>query len=240
MVRAMLRQESDYAGWHNALATLFLPPRPSGCFPLGYTQPVASLPHTNREIEVKLRVADVATALANLRRLGASERGRVLERNTLFDTPDSALRLDRCVLRVRKELAAASRTARAGRSRALVTFKAPVPATGLSRYKEKLERETAIHHPRRWGRMLRSLGFRPGFRYEKYRTSFHLSGLEVSLDETPVGIFLELEGPPRAIDRAARELGYSRRDYARETYWELYAADCRRRGRLPRNMLFHP
>jgi adenylate cyclase, class 2 len=238
-MRAMLRQESDYAGWHNALATLFLPPPPPGCFPLGYTQRVASLPRTNREIEVKLRVAEVTSVLGNLRRLGASERGRVLERNTLYDTPDSALRMTRCVLRVRQEVGAPSWTVRAGRSRAVVTFKSPVPTIALSRYKEKLERETAILHPERWVRMLRSLGFRPGFRYEKYRTSFQLMGLDVSLDETPVGTFLELEGPRRAIDRVARELGYLRRDYARGTYWDLYAADCRRRGRLPRNMVFH-
>jgi hypothetical protein len=53
-----------------------------------------------------------------------------------------------------------------------------------------------------------------------------------------VGIFLELEGSPRAIDRAARSLGFSPRDYIRSTYWDLWAADCRRHNRFPKNMLF--
>jgi len=42
------------------------------------------------------------------------------------------------------------------------------------------------------------------FRYEKYRTTFRLpdsnawaNGLLIELDETPIGTFVELEGPPR-------------------------------------------
>jgi adenylate cyclase class 2 len=58
------------------------------------------------------------------------------------------------------------------------------------------------------------------------------------LDETPVGAFLELEGPPDAIDKAAEALGYSRKDYLVKNYLELYAEDCRRKGVSPGNMLF--
>jgi adenylate cyclase class 2 len=86
--------------------------------------------------------------------------------------------------------------------------------------------------------MLGSLGLRPGFRYEKYRSTFRLPGLHLDLDETPIGVFLELEGSPSAIDRTARALGYAPRDFIRATYYDLYAADCRRHGRIPRNMLF--
>jgi adenylate cyclase class 2 len=92
--------------------------------------------------------------------------------------------------------------------------------------------------PRRLSQALRGLGFRPGFRYEKYRTSFHLNALHIDLDETPVGVFLELEGRPTAINRAARVLGFSPKDYIRSTYWTLYAAECRRHHRKPQNMLF--
>ena len=81
---------------------------------------------------------------------------------------------------------------------------------------------------------------RPTFRYEKFRTAYRLprSRLHLDLDETPVGVFLELEGEPRAIDRAARALGFAPSDYIRGTYWDVYAADCRRRGRIRRNMVF--
>ena len=86
--------------------------------------------------------------------------------------------------------------------------------------------------------VLRSLGLRAGFQYEKYRTAFRLPGLHLDLDETPVGIFLELEGSPQAIDRVSCALGFSPRYYIRKTYGDLYADDCCRRGRVPRNMLF--
>ncbi|MBZ5694898.1 MAG: class IV adenylate cyclase [Acidobacteriia bacterium] len=193
---------------------------------------------TVRETEVKLRVKDVNGLIRKLKRLGCHCSGRVLERNTLFDTPDSDFRRRGRLLRVRTEAPAPSRLVRGGSRRTLMTSKSPALASAGSRYKEKLERELVVRSAARWPAALRSLGFRPGFSYEKYRTTFRLPGLHLDLDETPVGVFLELEGSPRAIDRAARSLGFSRRDYIRGTYWDLYAAECRRRGRVPRNMLF--
>jgi len=62
--------------------------------------------------------------------------------------------------------------------------------------------------------------------------------LLVELDETPVGNFVELEGPAEAIDKAAEALGYTRKDYLVKNYLALYAEDCRRRGVPPGNMLF--
>ena len=62
--------------------------------------------------------------------------------------------------------------------------------------------------------------------------------LLIELDETPLGTFLELEGPAEAIDRAAQELGYSRKDYIAKSYLALYLEECRRRGEQPKNMVF--
>ena len=100
------------------------------------------------------------------------------------------------------------------------------------------EREAPVKDAIRLTEILKSLGFRPGFRYEKYRSSFRLRELHLDLDETPVGVFLELEGSPSAIDRTALALGYGPKDYIRATYWSVYAAECRRRKVKPRNMLF--
>ena len=191
-----------------------------------------------REIEIKLRIADVPALTRGLRRLGAASRGRVLERNILYDTPDADFRRCGRLLRLRIETPVASGAIRGGSRRAVITAKAPIPSSRDSRYKQKLEREVELASPGRWPGALRSLGLRPSFRYEKYRTCFRLPGLHLDLDETPIGDFLELEGSPRAIDRIARALGFSPRDYIQSTYGDLYAADCRRRGRFPRNMLF--
>jgi adenylate cyclase class 2 len=206
---------------------------------------------TNREIEVKLRVADVPAMLRKLENLGARYESRVLERNTLYDTPDSDFRRRGALLRIRVETQAPRRDARpskrsrkpsaTGNHRVILTSKAPAIASSASdrRYKEKLERELIVPgSPTSWDRALRSLGLRPGFRYEKYRSTFRLPHLALELDETPIGVFLELEGLPLAIDRAARALGYSSRDYYCGSYWDVYVADCRRRGVTPRNMVW--
>lgn len=197
---------------------------------------------TKREIEIKLRIADLRGILSKLRKLRAVSHGRVFEQNTLYDTPSFEIRGSGRLLRLRTDTPAAAAWARPGRRAMILTLKGPLPIRSAGRavlpYKERLEREVIVLRARRWPTALRSLGLRPTFRYDKYRTSFRLAKLHVDLDETPIGVFLELEGSPAAIDRAARALGFSLRDYSRQSYWEVYAADCRRRGRVPRNMLF--
>jgi adenylate cyclase class 2 len=198
------------------------------------------VPHhpTARETEIKLRVADLDGLIRRLCGIRWHCIGRVLEQNALYDTADSDLRRRGRLLRVRIETPAPSHMVRGGLRRAWIISKSPVPGTGPSRYKEKLEREAVLPSVRGLNATLASLGLRRGFRYEKYRTSLRLPGLHLDLDETPVGVFLEIEGRPKAIDRVASALGFSPGDYLRSTYWDLYAAECRRQGRVARNMLF--
>ena len=195
---------------------------------------------THREVEVKLPVGDIRALVRKLRNLGAVNRGRVFERNALYDTPDSTLRTAGRLLRLRVETPARAEWSHAGLGRCFITSKAPAePSRTGSRYKERLEREAGIRHPERWPQILHSFGLRSSFVYEKFRTSFRLAGLHLDLDETPVGTFLELEGSGKVIDRVAKSLGYSARDYFCGTYWDVYAADCRRRGVALKNMVFH-
>lgn len=198
---------------------------------------------TNREVEIKLRVTDLRATILAIQALGATSQGRVFEANTLYDTPHSDLRRRGRLLRVRTESAAPeSHGVRPNRvHRIVLTSKAPPPrsAKTKSRFKERAEREVVVSHDSRdWRATLAPLGFQAAFRYEKYRTSFRLRGLHLDLDETPVGTFLELEGRPAAIDRVARTLGYKPSAYIRGTYWDVYAADCRRHGRPIKNMVF--
>lgn len=194
-----------------------------------------------REIEVKLRVERLEEMVERIRALrGVSCDGRVFERNALYDTAAGDFRRSGCLLRVRVEKPAGSKWVRAGRAAALVTFKAPVPAgtRKRSRYKEKLETEGRISDLRRFEAALGRIGLRATFRYEKYRSIFCMGKLHICVDETPVGTILELEGEPKAIDRVARALGYRPKDYIRGTYWDLYVADCRRRGVKMGDMVF--
>src|ERR1700722_12863044 len=206
---------------------------------------------TNRETEVKLRVADVPDTLRKLATLGARCESSVLERNTLYDTPDSDFRRRGALLRIRAETPprragyqSPKGASRSAPRRTILTSKAPAALRSARdrRYKEKLERELVVPGPpTHWDRKLRSLGLRPGFRYDKIRSTFRLKrfpGPAFELDETPAGTFLEPEGLPREIDHAARAFGYSSSDYYCGSYWDVYVANCRRRGVTPRNMVF--
>jgi adenylate cyclase class 2 len=209
------------------------------------------------EIEIKLRVPDVAALRSHLKHLRAREvTPHTHESNTLYDTPQKNLRRRGQLIRIRIENPAST----IGRSHpnksaaAVLTYKGP---TLLSRnagktgghskirchFKIKDEAEVLFAGADQMARILNALGLRPVFRYEKFRTTYALpgvQGLKIELDETPVGIYLELEGPVAAIDKAARLLGYGRQDYLKDTYGSLYLADCRRRGRKPGDMLFPP
>lgn len=180
------------------------------------------------EVEVKLPVReDPAAVRRMLRRLGYAVRvGRALEVNILFDTPGQKLRRAGKLIRLR----------RLG-GRHVLTFKG-VPQA--SKHKVREEIETEASNPRALEKILDRLGFHPVFRYEKYRTEFGRKGEPgvVTLDETPIGNYLEVEGAPRWIDQTARKLGYAPADYITASYGRLYLEWCRKTGSTPGNMVF--
>ena len=183
------------------------------------------------EVEVKLAVANAGAMRRALRRLGFVLARREWERDIVLDTRGLALRRSQCLLRLRHH----------GRGWKL-TFKGPAAAN--RRYKTRPETEIEIPDGQRLLQVLEQLGYRPVFRYEKQRSTYLPRGRRrrqdgiTSLDETPIGTFLELEGPGRWIDRTAQALGFSRRDYITRSYASLYRQYCRARGRKPSNMVF--
>ncbi|HEV2342373.1 MAG TPA: class IV adenylate cyclase [Candidatus Acidoferrales bacterium] len=205
---------------------------------------------TNLEIEVKLRISDLAALLQDLHKLRAKVSPSVLERNTLYDTPSRDFSRRGSILRIRTELPAAApdsarRIPRVGKPplAGLLTYKGLLPklASRNSRYKIREEIEFRLPNALRFERLFLRLGLRPWFRYEKFRTTYRLPripGLHLDLDETPCGAFLELDGSQQTINQAARLLGFGPADYITVSYLELYLADCRRRGRKPAQMVF--
>jgi adenylate cyclase class 2 len=212
-----------------------------------------------RETEIKLAIVDRKKLARGLQRLGAKPASRkcprVHEMNLLFDTPDGGLAKHGQLLRIRTESPAiGKRPAKAKNTlRTLLTFKSPpeelaigdVRPSGDRRHKIREEIETVLVDGETVKRIFEGLGLRGWFRYEKFRTTYVLpgkhawaKGLLIEVDETPIGTFLELEGPGEAIDRAAKELGYSQRDYVLKNYLVLYLDECKRAGRQPGHMVF--
>lgn len=210
-----------------------------------------------RETEIKLKIKDEKAFRRVLKKLGARPQGtgRVHEENVIFDTPQGGLAKHGQLLRVRIETPEAGGKTKKeqAKQRVVLTFKRPVVrpmagdasevSHGLHKVREEIEVQVA--EAQKLTEIFEGLGMSGWFRYEKYRTTFQLPGskawargLLIELDETPIGTFVELEGAASAIDRAAEELGYSKRDYVSKNYLVLYMEECRRKGEQPRHMVF--
>ena len=181
------------------------------------------------ETEVKIRVHDDAAVTEQLRAAGFDvHTPRIFESNALYDTGNRSLRSQQMALRIRQS-----------GDQGILTWKGPGEP---GPHKSRPEIETTVGDAAVLGKIFHQLGFNEMLRYEKYRTEFARPNEEgiVTLDETPIGLFLELEGTGAWIDTTARELGFSPQDYILDSYAHLYVADCERRGVEPTHMTFAP
>jgi adenylate cyclase, class 2 len=165
------------------------------------------------ESEVKFRVADLAALEQRLPSAGFRlQTARSFESNVLYDTPDRRLRARTEILRIRSY---------AGRW-TLTHKRLPSDGPGEDRHKHRIETETEIADGRVLDDIFLSLGLIAAFRYEKWRTEWTDSQGHCVLDETPIGNYAELEGPPPWIDRAAQLLGISQQEYVTLSYGRLF------------------
>jgi adenylate cyclase class 2 len=174
---------------------------------------------SNQEIEIKFRVTDIRSMRRRLResKFQLITR-RTHEMNTLFDLPRQTLRKRGALLRLRQYGADW-----------ILTYKAKGK---LGRHKARTELETKIDDGKKMEAILNALGFAPSFRYEKFRSEWSDGKGKVVLDETPIGIFGEIEGKSRWIDQTARQLGISNSDYITQSYAELFF-NWKKRSRSP-------
>ncbi len=162
-----------------------------------------------------------------LKEHGFRKKGkRVFEANITFDTAERHLFRRDELLRLRT----------IGK-RGELTYKGPALK---SRYKCREEIETEVADPGKIALLLARIGFKAAFRYEKYRSEYARPGEPgvVLLDETPIGDYLELEGPPAWIERTAALLGFRKSDQIKSTYGQLYLEYCNRNKIRPGDMLF--
>jgi adenylate cyclase class 2 len=188
------------------------------------------------EIEVKLGVASLPEAHRRLAALPATlTEGRQFEDNDIFDLPDGRLAAAKSLLRLRLVGSAG-----------MVTFKSLVEGTDWDdvRVKVRAEVQTPVGAPEAMRNILLRLGFSRVYRYQKYRSYYRwtdpASGavLSISLDETPIGIYIELEGDKPAIDNAAGRMGWAQDDYIVDDYRTLHLAWLEQRGLPSGDMVF--
>jgi adenylate cyclase class 2 len=176
------------------------------------------------EREIKLEFPTVEAARAAVGALGLHAlRPRRLQDDALYDTPAGTLRDRGCALRLRRD-----------GDTSIVTFKGPVEPGVM---KVRSEIETTTGDATQTHAILEALGYRPAFRYQKYREEFGDATCIVAIDETPVGIFVELEGEAERITALADALGFGSDQYLTASYFRLHQERASTRG-LGAHMIF--
>jgi adenylate cyclase class 2 len=178
-----------------------------------------------REIKLRFESAEEARS-AVLAAGGTPLHGRRFQEDSLLDTEDEHLRRRRCVLRIRVEN---------GKSR--ITFKGPVQPSPM---KLREELETVVGDGEVLRRVFEELGLHVWFRYEKYREEFSHEDVIVAIDETPVGVYVEIEGSEPGIAQMTDALGRSGADYILDSYRSLYLQNRERLGLSGPDMVFDP
>ncbi|MFC2168480.1 class IV adenylate cyclase [Acidobacteriota bacterium] len=163
------------------------------------------------EIEIKIKIENLEDMAHRIVEQGAKEvRERAFEENILYDFPDLILTNKRQAFRLRKI-----------KKKTYLTFKGSPQKSRQFKIREEYESE--VKNANQIKKIIKSLGLIPKFRYDKFRTVFRTKKLNICLDETPVGNFIELEGEQNHIVKFASSLGFSRTDFIKKNYVDLYS-----------------
>jgi len=165
-----------------------------------------------KEKEIKFMMESPERALHLLLSAGATPRGeRAFEDNLVFDDEGKTLWGRGILLRLRRY-----------GDRVTLTVKSNAAVEAGLKVRE--EREARVDDFDAMREILAALGYAPAFRYQKYRTNFDFMGTVASLDETPIGTYLEIEGEPQAVRDAAERLGLDLAHGLTQSYMELFRA----------------
>ena len=180
-----------------------------------------------QEIEVKFVLRDRNALVRKLDEIGAQRLyPETFEDNIVLDRRGE-LRTKGSMLRVRKF----------GRY-SLVTYKGPVAFEGNVKTRDEVQ--TGVESFELAIQLFDTLGYKPVFRYQKFREVWRVRDVEVVIDRTPIGDYFEIEGAMDVIRGLAEELGMNMEHAIRQSYADLYRQYRRTRGDLPEHMVFPP
>lgn len=181
---------------------------------------------TPQESEIKIPVERLDDTRERLRVLDAALlHPSAREVNVLLDDGFGSLRNAGQVLRIRRY-----------GERVRLTLKGAARFVGGVKIRDELE--VGASDAELLERIFRGLGFEPWMRYEKDREAWSFNEVEVVLDHTPMGGFVELEGAVELLAETARRLGLEPNDAVRGSYVSLWTEERRRHPDLPHDMVF--
>lgn len=175
------------------------------------------------ERELKFRVEGLDFVRERLVEMEAERVGPAsFEDNWILDR-DGELERAGCILRLRTD----------GRG-TRVTFKGPRTFDGAA--KVRAEHEIQVEGLDEARQLFEALGYREGARYQKVREEWRLGSVDVALDHTPIGDFVEFEG-----DRAealAKRCGLDLKKVEQRSYLRLYQDYRKEHPEAPPEMTF--
>ncbi|MDO9547075.1 MAG: class IV adenylate cyclase [Pelolinea sp.] len=178
------------------------------------------------EKEAKFYIRDLEKIEQHIIDLGGEMvQPRTFETNLRFDTPNRELSASFQVLRLRQD------------TRARLTYKGP--ADPGSTVNSRPEYEVEISDLDTGRMILEALGYEVVTIYEKYRASYSLGEVEISLDEMPFGYFLEIEGPDEEhIQAMAKKLDLNWENRSSLSYMRLFTLVKKRLDLSMRDLTF--
>lgn len=180
-----------------------------------------------KEIEVKFALKDRPELVRKLHDIGGQRLyPETFEDNIVLDRRGE-LRTKGALLRVRKF----------GKY-SIATFKGPMAIEGGVKTRDEVQ--TGVESFELAIQLFDSLGYKPVFRYQKFREVWRVKDAEVVIDRTPIGEYFEIEGTMDLIRSIATELGMEMEQAIRQTYADLYRQARRTRADLPNDMVFSP
>ena len=179
------------------------------------------------EVEIKFALRDRPELLRKLHDAGGERLyAETFEDNIVLDRRGE-LRTKGALLRVRKF----------GKY-SMITYKGPMSIEAGVKSREEVQ--TAVESFELAIQLLDALGYKPVFRYQKFREVWRVKDAEVVIDRTPIGEYVEIEGQLEQIRALAAELGMEMEQAIRQTYVDLYRQARRTRADLPNDMVFSP
>ena len=161
------------------------------------------------EIEVKIPIDEIKKLVKKIENQGAVLiKEKSLEKDIFYDFSSQDLQKKHQANRLR---------ARNGKT--FLTFKGAKQKS--RKFKIREEFETEVKNRKHTQKILKALGLKPVFNYQKYRTIFRKKKLLICLDETPAGNYLELEGQQSDIVKFAKALDFSKKEFIKADYVQL-------------------
>jgi len=169
---------------------------------------------STQEIEAKFYVLELERIRARLREMKAHLiQERVLETNIRFDLPDSRLRNEGRVLRLRRDTE--------------VRFTYKGPSKNEQGVLSRTEIEFTVGDFEKAKEFLKALGYQSILYYEKFRTTYDVEKTHIMLDELPYGNFIEIEGEKiELIREVSDQLSLNWDTAIAASYHELFDRVC--------------